>query len=296
MVLPFSRSLVSIVAVLLGARLVSCAWHLFFCFRLVPELNSPFRIRTSNIIALLTFGGWITVSNIVSPLLVYVDRFVIGSFISMEAVAWYVTPYEMVSKLAMIPGSMVMVLFPAFAESLPVAPTRVALLFERGVKYTLIGLFPLILITVTMAHRGLTIWLGADFAAHGTPVLQWLALGVLINCVGYLPYALIQAAHRPDITAKLHLVEIPFYLVLLRWLVVIDGVQGAAIVWTLRMAVDTVALLAITGRIYPLVARSIRGIFRHACGHNFHPSNGYLVAERLCKRGLSNRDVGQSFL
>ena len=39
--------------------------------------------------ALLSFGGWITVSNIVSPLLVYVDRFVIWSFISMEAVAWY---------------------------------------------------------------------------------------------------------------------------------------------------------------------------------------------------------------
>jgi O-antigen/teichoic acid export membrane protein len=261
MVLPFSRSLVPIVAVLLGARVVSCAWHLFFCFRLVPELYSPLRIRTTDIIVLLTFGGWVSVSNIVSPLLVYVDRFVIGSFISMEAVAWYVTPYEMVSKLGMIPGAIVMVLFPAFAECLPVAPTRVALLFERGVKYTIIALFPLILFAVTMAHRGLTIWLGADFAAHSTRVLQWVALGVFINSVGHLPYALIQASNRPDITAKLHLIEIPFYLVLLRWLVVVDGVQGAAMVWTLRVAVDTGALLAITGRIYPLVARSIREIF-----------------------------------
>lgn len=261
MVLPFSRSLVPIIAVLLAGRVVSCVWHLFFCFRLVPGLYSPFRIRTTDIIALLTFGGWITVSNIVSPLLVYVDRFVIGSFISMEAVAWYVTPFEMVTKLGMIPGAIVMVLFPAFSECLPVAPTRVAMLFERGMKYTLISLFPLTLFTITMAHRGLTIWLGPDFATHGTRVLQWLALGVLINCVGYLPYALIQASHRPDITAKLHLIEVPFYLVLLRWLVVVDGVQGAAVVWTLRAVVDTVALLAITGWIYPLVARSIREIF-----------------------------------
>ena len=212
-------------------------------------------------VSLLSFGGWITVSNIVSPILVYVDRFVIGTLVSMAAVTWYVTPYEMVTKLGVLPGAIVMVLFPAFAECLSVAPARAALLFERGVKYILIALFPVILFTVTMSHPGLAIWLGADFAAHGARVLQWLALGVLINSVGHLPYALIQASHRPDITAKLHLVEVPFYLVLLRWLVRVDGVEGAAIVWTLRVAVDTVSLLIITGRIYPLAAPSISGIF-----------------------------------
>jgi len=262
LVLPFSRSLVPIIAVLLGARVVSCVWHLFFCLRLVPNLYTrPFRFRTSEAIALLTFGGWVTVSNIVNPLLVYADRFIIGSFISMAAVAWYATPYEMVIKLTFMPGAIVMVLFPAFAECLPVVPTRAALLFERGMKYISVALFPLVLITVVMTHRGLTIWLGADFAAHSTRVLQWLALGVFINCVGYLPYALIQASHRPDITAKLHLIEVPFYLALLRWLVLLDGVEGAAKAWMLRVAVDTVTLLVITGLIYPLAARTIARIF-----------------------------------
>jgi len=260
MVLPFSQSLVYIVAILLGARWIVCAFHLLFCARLVPELYGTFRIRITDVGSLLSFGGWVTVSNIVGPLLVYVDRFVIGTLISMAAVAWYVTPYEMVTKLGLIPGAIVVVLFPAFAESLPVAPTRVVLLFERGVKYILIMLFPLILCTVTMAHRALAIWLGADFAAHGAHVLQWLALGVFINSIAHLPYALIQASHRPDITAKLHLVEVPFYLLLLRWLVMVYGVQGAAIVWTLRVAVDTVALLVIAGRIYPLAGGAIRTI------------------------------------
>ena len=38
LVLPFSHSLVCIVAILLGARLVACALHLFYCFQLIPEI------------------------------------------------------------------------------------------------------------------------------------------------------------------------------------------------------------------------------------------------------------------
>jgi len=260
-VLPFSRSLVYVIATLVGARLIACACHFYFCYRLVPDLFKRFRIQTADAVSLLGFGGWITISNIINPLLVYVDRFLIGMFVSMEAVAWYVTPYEVVTKLATIPGAIVMVLFPAFAECLQAAPSRAVLLFERGIKYIFIIMFPLTLCVIAMARPGLTIWLGAPFARHGARVLQWLALGSLINCAGYLPYAFIQASDRPDITAKLHLIEVPFYLFALRWAVVHQGVQGAAMVWTLRVAVDTMALLVISGRIYPMLTRVIQEIF-----------------------------------
>jgi O-antigen/teichoic acid export membrane protein len=261
MVLPFSRSLAYIVALLVGARLISCALHLLFCFRLVPELYGPLRVRTTSIMPLLRFGGWITVSNIVNPLLVYADRFVIGALLSMEAVTWYVTPYEMVTKLVLIPGAIVVVLFPAFAESWPVAPARALLLFDRAAKYILIAMFPVILLVVTIAPQVLALWLGANFAAHGARVLQWLALGVFINSVAQLPFALIQAADRPDLTAKLHLIEVPVYLALLRWLIVIDGVEGAAIAWTLRMVADAAALFVISAQFFPSTAPTIRSIF-----------------------------------
>ena len=47
---------------------------------------------------LLRFGGWMTVSNIVGPLMVTLDRFLIGALISVSAVAYYATPYEVVSQ------------------------------------------------------------------------------------------------------------------------------------------------------------------------------------------------------
>ena len=43
-----------------------------------------------------------TVSNIVSPLMNSADRFLIGAILSMTAVAYYVTPYEVVTKLWII--------------------------------------------------------------------------------------------------------------------------------------------------------------------------------------------------
>jgi O-antigen/teichoic acid export membrane protein len=58
-----------------------------------------------------------TVSNVVSPLMVYVDRFLIGAFLSISAVAYYVTPHEVVTKLLVLPGAVAAVFFPAFSRN-----------------------------------------------------------------------------------------------------------------------------------------------------------------------------------
>ena len=53
-----------------------------------------------------------------------------------------------------------------------------------------------------------------------------------------MPYALLQAWGRPDITAKLHLVEIPCYFALLYWGIRAHGIEGAALAWTIRLSVE----------------------------------------------------------
>ena len=60
----------------------------------------------------------VTVTNIVSPIMVSMDRLLIGTLISMAAVAYYATPYEAASKLFIIPSSIVGVLFPAFSSAM----------------------------------------------------------------------------------------------------------------------------------------------------------------------------------
>ena len=112
-------------------------------------------------------------------------------------------------------------------------------------------LFPMMLCVVALAHDGLRMWLGADFAQHSYRVLQWLAVGVFLNSLALVPFTLLQAAGRPDLTATLHLIELPLYLGMLWWLISARGIEGAAIAWTVRMGIDAVFLLGLAKRLLP---------------------------------------------
>ncbi|MBT7329492.1 MAG: oligosaccharide flippase family protein [Oceanospirillaceae bacterium] len=214
-VLPFSNSLVPIVAALVIARLVSWCAYAVLCLKVAPALRRPVRIRRAMLGPLIRFGGWMTVSNIVGPLMVHMDRFLIGAVVTMTAVAYYATPYEVAAKLAIIPAALMGVLFPAFTSALAQDRTYAIRLFDRSVNYIFLLLFPIALIIVTFAHEGLTLWLGGEFANNSSVVLQLLTVGVFINCHTQVPFGMIQSAGRPDLTAKLDLIELPFYLLVL---------------------------------------------------------------------------------
>lgn len=257
-VLPFSRSLLYIVAVLLVGRVVACVVHLLLCFRVIPGLRSGQSVDRHALRPLLQFGSWITVSNIISPIMVSLDRFAIGAMISVTAVAYYTAPYEAVTKLWLIPAALTGVLFPAFASAWVLDPSRAARLFTQGVKYTLLLIYPATMVFVALGHEGIGFWLGQDYAQNSTRVLQWLALGVLFNCLAQIPSALIQAIGRPDITAKLHIVELPLYLGGLWWLIHARGIEGAAIAWTARCLADGLALFVVARHLVPATKANLR--------------------------------------
>ena len=249
LVLPFSHSLFPVVAVLVAGRLIGLIVHLLLCFYVTPALRNGIVLQRLVIRPLISFGSWMTVTNIVGPLMVYLDRFLIGALVSMASVAYYATPYEVVTKLWLIPGALVGVLFPAFSASFVQDPNRTTLLFNRGVKFVFLALFPLTLLLVTFAHEGLYLWLGIEFAQNSYRVLQWLAVGVFINSLAQIPFALVQGAGRPDITSKLHLAELPIYLVSVWLLIHAYGIEGAAIAWMARVTVDALLLFVVAKRI-----------------------------------------------
>jgi O-antigen/teichoic acid export membrane protein len=257
-VLPFSNRLDVMVMVLLGLRLLICVIHAVLCERVVPGLWR--RISYSGRLArpMLGVGGWMSVTNMVSPMMVYMDRFLIGSVLGLAAVAYYVTPYEIVTKLLVIPGALVGVLFPMFSASLASDRARAAELFRRSVRWVFLGLFPPVLLATVFASDGLRLWLSEEFSLNGTAVLQWLAAGVLINSLALIPVTFVQGAGRPDLTAKLHLAELPVYLVVL-WLFMQQwGIVGAAAAWTLRVGFDAVALFAMSALLESELSRTLK--------------------------------------
>ncbi len=248
LVLPFSKSLVPVIGALVAGRIAAWAAHLLVCMWVLPELGRSIAWERSAIGPLLHLGGWMTVSNVVSPLMVTLDRFLIGAQVSMTAVAYYATPYEVVTKLWLLPGALMGVMFPAFSTGFAQDRKRTVLLFGRSVKSLFLVLFPIMLCTVALAQDGLKIWLGPEFAQHSFRVLQCLAVGVFINSLAQVPLTLLQGVGRPDLTAKLHLVELPLYLGLLWWLIGTRGIEGAAIAWSARVAFDALFLFGLARR------------------------------------------------
>jgi O-antigen/teichoic acid export membrane protein len=258
LVLPFTRSLVAIVGVVAAGKLVSWVIHLALCIRTVPWMRRGSALRLDLVRPLVSFGGWMTVANIINPIMVQMDRFLIGSLLSAAAVAYYTTPFELVTKYWFISNSVLGVMFPAFATSFVQDRGRTSLIFGRGVKYVFLILFPLVLGTIVLAHELLTLWLGADFALQSTRVLQCLAVGVFLNGLAQVASALLQGVGRPELTALLHVIELPFYLVSAWLFIRAHGSEGAALAWTARTALDLVFFLAAACWVLPAGAATVR--------------------------------------
>ena len=64
---------------------------------------------------MLAYGGWATVSGVISPILTVFDRLVIGAIAGMGAVATYSVPFNIVIRLGLFPTSVQSALFPRYA-------------------------------------------------------------------------------------------------------------------------------------------------------------------------------------
>jgi O-antigen/teichoic acid export membrane protein len=143
------------------------------------------------------------------------------------------------------------VLFPAFAISNAQDPSRTGLLLNRGVKYTFLAMFPLTLVIFCLAPDILRLWLGASFAEHGTSVLRWLAVGILVNSMTVIPFSLLQGVGRPDLTGKVLLMELAVYSGVAWMLINRMGIEGAAIAWVGRATVEAVIFFAYSYHFLP---------------------------------------------
>jgi O-antigen/teichoic acid export membrane protein len=184
-----------------------------------------------------------TVSNIISPLMNTMDRFVVGAVLSVSVVTYYAAPSELVTKMWLFTAALHPVFFPAIAMAGTREPKRTIALFDRLLRATFAGLFLPTLLLVLLARDILHVWLGASFATQSGTVLQVLAVAVFANVLGQAALTFVQGLGRPDITGKYHLAELPFYALALWLLLPRYGILGASIAWAGRAIVDALLLL-----------------------------------------------------
>ena len=241
-VLFFTKNLFLIVIFLVMVRIIIWILYMSQCFKINSGIKNKFYFKINFIKPILKLSGWMTVSNITVPIIIYMDRFIIGAIVSAAAITYYATPYEVVTKLLIIPGALTGVLFPTFSATYLNNPDYTKKLLLKAVKYIFIFLFPIVTLIITFAGEGLNLWLGAEFAQNSSFILRFLAAGVLINSLTYIPFAFLEGIGRPDITAKVQLIELPFYLFFMWMAIKQAGIDGAAFAWLTRMVFDSAIL------------------------------------------------------
>ncbi len=209
-------------------------------------LGAGGRFKKSLLRELFSYGGWISVSNLLAPILTTVDRMVIGSVLSVEAVAFYSVPFNLVTRVSIIPGALTTSLFPKFARKDSNDGGKMA---SEAVIALAAIMTPLIVSGILALPTFMRLWVGAAFAAHAAPVGVIFLLGLWFNGLANVPYGLLQANNRPDLTAKFHAVELLPFLSIVWFGVSYFGLTGAAWAWTIRVIIDAVLLFYAAGQL-----------------------------------------------
>ena len=240
----------AIMAAFFIGRIVFCAASAIAVHKAFPKLKWSLPDDWSMLRPLLAFGGWMSVSNVVSPLLVYLDRFMLGAFVGLSAVGYYTAPFDGVVRMLIVPASLVNALFPSVSGMHATGDTTgIKRVFAKAVRNMTLILTVPALVLLVFGPMLLRFWLGDAFAEQGGTAVRILAFGVLMNSLAHIPSSFIVAMGRPDVNAKFHMFELLIHLPVAWILIHRYGVTGAAIAWTLRVTFDAALLFVAASRL-----------------------------------------------
>lgn len=194
----------------------------------------------STLVEMLRYSGWVALSTALGPLLGSFDRFTVGAIVGVAGLGLYTGAAESATRFLLIPITAFSALLPALAASDAHGGRDRALAVTRAARRQLATvLFPLCLTLFAFAPEILSLWLGGEFATAGM-ALRILTVGVFFNGLAHLPLALLYGSNRPDIPAKINVVQAVLYIPLTLALVKTFGITGAAIAWAARSAADLI--------------------------------------------------------
>jgi O-antigen/teichoic acid export membrane protein len=122
-------------------------------------------------------------------------------------------------------------------------------LFSRSLKLSIIMLLPTLMVLFVIAKPFFTVWAGPDFGRESSGPFYILLAGLFFNIIAYIPWASIISVGRTDLTAKIHWSEVVPYAAAAVLLINYLGITGAALVWSLRVAVDSLLQLWFARRV-----------------------------------------------
>lgn len=249
----YGPQLVYLICAAIAAKLFTSFVQFGYIF-LKRFVNRP-TVRIDLVSLLFSYGGYVTVSNVIGPILVSIDRFIIGAISGAKAVTYYAIPFSITKKITIITSSLSLSLFPKFSSLDKQDALSIA---NKALIFLISILTPLVILAMILLEPFLNIWIGPEIAEKSTSVGLILFMGVWINNLAKIPHTLLYGQKRPKIVAMFHSLELLPYLAVLWVMITYWGVEGAAFAWTLRVSADAFLLSKAAG-LFQTSLRSVIG-------------------------------------
>lgn len=283
-------NLVLLIAAGLVARIVAIALLSARCYAVFRTGHAP-RFQRHEVRNLLSFGGWVAADGVLAPLVSMIDRFAIGAFIGDVAVTTYTIPFQLAQRLTIFPSALLNAAFPHLPTAGPDERRSIA---RVSLQILLCALTAPVVMGIFLVGPFFHVWLGEPLARQAAIPGMIIIAGFWFNSLAWAPYVWLQGTGRPDLVTKIHLLEVPGYLIILCAGLLTAGVTGAALALLLRNMAD-LALLCLASH----QRQSLKRVFCFSlpvglsliCGLVYTPTNAAwwvaLIAASSVSLGLS---------
>lgn len=193
---------------------------------------------------LINYGGWLALTNLITPILETADRILTGAIVGPAAVAQQAIAYNLVRTIRIAPLSLYRVIFPRFSRDEGVN-------LSDKIRSSIDAFSPVMAVSCSWAMvlqiPFVSVWISPELAAIVAPIGSIMFFGLIINAVAIVPYASLQASGRARIVSYISAIEVIPYIGVLFFLSHWFGIIGAAAAWSARVIIDGLLLTWFSG-------------------------------------------------
>lgn len=207
----------------------------FAVYRHLPSSIQAAKFSWFQLKSIWRFAGGMMATTLLVLLLMQVDKIIISRMLSLEVFGYYTLAGIVAAVLYQLTGPITQAYYPRFTE-LMIKGDIVGLtkLYHQSAQLISVLVVPTALMLVFFGEKILLLWTGNTVLAHNVaPLLSFLALGTMLNCLMHIPYMLTLAYGWPGFAVRQNIVAVILLVPAILWVTPRYGAIGAAWIWTI---------------------------------------------------------------
>lgn len=145
--------------------------------RLLPDIRAKFRFEKSLFISIFSSGFLSYIHNVSLMFLIQIDKVMIGSMLGPSSLTFYSLPGTVAEKIQGIVTSLSNIFFPVSSQLAGVQEKeKIKFIYQRSMRTVALLAAAMSISIIIFARKILELWVGAEIADKGTPILYWLTL------------------------------------------------------------------------------------------------------------------------